>query len=259
MTSAFDGIRLIAMNTVRELLRNKLLYNLLLFAVLLIASSLFVAQLTIGQWDRIILDMGLAAAEIAGVLVAVVIGVGLVAGEIERKTIFPTLAKPLARGAFVCGRYVGLAFMLAVNVAVMTCSLAVVLRVAGYGISQTAAAAALLIFVELLVVSAGAIFFASFTTPILASAFALSLFLIGHLVSSLRLFAERTKSGLARTLTLAAYRVLPDLELFNLKSQAANELPVPHGATITAALYGAAFAAAFLLLAIAVFSRRDLK
>jgi Cu-processing system permease protein len=249
----------IALNTMRELLRNKLLYNLLFFAVLLIASSLFIAELTIGQWDRIILDMGLGAAELVGVLIAVLIGVSVVAGEIDRKTIFPTLAKPLSRGAFIAGRYLGLATMLVVNVAVMTVSVAVVLRMAGYSLSRTAAAAALLIFIELLVMAAAAIFFSSFTTPILASAFSLSIFLIGHLIGSLQAFANRTKSGLARAVTLGAYRILPDLELFNLKAQAANELPVPAGATSTAAVYGLIYAAIFLLFAIAIFSRRDLK
>jgi ABC-type transport system involved in multi-copper enzyme maturation permease subunit len=252
-------VRLIAFNTVRELLRSKLLYNLVFFAVLLIGSSLFIAQLTVGQWDRVILDMGLGAAELAGVLIAILIGVSVVAGEIERKTIFPTLAKPVSRGAFIAGRYTGLASMLAVNVVVMTASVALVLRMAGYSLSRTAAAAALLIFIELLVMSAAAIFFSSFTTPVLASAFSLSLFLIGHLVGSLRAFAERTKSGAARAATLAAYRVLPDLEIFNLKAQAANDLPVPHGATSLGTAYGLAYAAVFLILAMAIFSRRDLK
>ena len=249
----------IAANTVRELLRNKLLYNLLVFAMLLIASSLFIARLTIGQWDRVILDIGLAAAEVSGVLVAVLIGVSIVAGEIERKTIFPTLAKPVARFAFLAGRYLGLVAMLAVNVIVMTASLAVVLHMAGYDLSRTAQAAAFLIFIELVVIAAAAIFFSSFTTPILASAFSLSLFLIGHLVGSLRTFADKAKMGAARNLALFAYRTLPDLELFNLKAQAANELPVPHGAASFAALYGIAYAAAFLLLGMAIFSRRDLK
>jgi ABC-type transport system involved in multi-copper enzyme maturation permease subunit len=255
----FRSVRLVALNTVRELLRNKLLYNLFFFAVLLILSSLFVAQLTIGQWDRIILDMGLGAAELSGVLIAVLIGVSVVAGEIERKTIFPTLAKPLSRGAFIAGRFAGLAAMLAVNVAVMTASVAVVLHMAGYSLSRTAAVAALLIFIELLLMAAAAILFSSFTTPILAAAFSLSLFLIGHLVGSLRAFADRTKSGAARTVTLAAYRALPDLELFNLKAQAANGLPVPPGATSLATLYGLAYAVVFLVMAIAIFSRRDLK
>jgi ABC-type transport system involved in multi-copper enzyme maturation permease subunit len=253
------GVWLVALNTIRELLRSKLLYNLLLFAVLLIGSSFFIAQLTIGQWDRIILDLGLAATEITGVLIAVLIGVGLVAGEIERKTVFPVLARPLSRGAFLGGRYLGLAIMLALNVVLMTAAVALVLHAAGYHLSTTTAAAACLILVELLIMAAAAMLFSSFTTPILASAFSLSLFLIGHLVGSLRLFAEKSKSAAARALTLAAYRLLPDLELFNLKAQAANELPVPHGAATTAALYGAAYAAICLVLAIAIFSRRDLK
>jgi ABC-type transport system involved in multi-copper enzyme maturation permease subunit len=252
-------LALVAGNTIRELIRNKLLYNLLIFAVLLIASSMFVAQLTIGQWDRIILDMGLAAIEVSGVLVAVLIGVGLVAGEIDRRTIFPTLAKPLTRGGFLLGRYAGLLSMLAVTVLIMFAVLAVVLKLAGYGISATAAAAALLTFIELALVAAAAMFFSSFTTPLLASAFSLCLFLIGHLVSDLRLFRERSQNPLARALTGVAYRVLPNLELFNLKSQAANELPLPAGFVSAAALYGSAYAAAVLFLAVAIFRRRDLK
>jgi ABC-type transport system involved in multi-copper enzyme maturation permease subunit len=250
---------LVAGNTVRELIRNKLLYNLVIFAVLLIASSMFVAQLTIGQWDRIILDMGLAAIEVAGVLVAVLIGVGLVAGEIDRRTIFPTLAKPLARSGFLLGRYLGLVSMLAVTVVIMFAVLAVVLRLAEYGVSSTAAAAALLIFVELALIAAAAMFFSSFTTPVLASAFSLCLFLIGHLVSDLRLFRERSHSPLARAVTGVAYKVLPNLELFNLKSQAANELPLAAGFLPAAALYGVAYTAAVLFLAVAIFRSRDLK
>jgi ABC-type transport system involved in multi-copper enzyme maturation permease subunit len=253
------AVALVAGNTLRELVRNKLLYNLLIFAVLLIASSMFVAQLTIGQWDRIILDMGLAAIELSGVLVAVLIGVGLVAGEIDRRTIFPILAKPLSRSGFLLGRYAGLLAMLGVTVFIMFAVLAGVLRMAAYGISATAAAAALLIFVELSVIAAIAMLFSSFTTPVLASAFSLCLFLIGHLLPDLRLFRERSPNGLARTVTGVLYRVLPNLELFNLKSHAANELPLPAGLVPAAALYGCAYAGAVLILAVAIFRWRDLK
>jgi len=253
MIEALRVSLLIAGNTVRELVRSKLLHNLLLFAVLLIASSMFVAQLTIGQWDRVILDIGLSAIEISGVLVSVLIGVGLVAGEIERRTVFPTLARPVTRGAFLLGRFLGLCAMLAVGV------LAGVLRLAGYGISASAAIGALLILLELALMAAAALLFGSFTRPILASAFSLSLFLIGHLLGDLKSFQQRSHSGLAKALTGAAYRLLPDLELLNVKSLAANELPVPHGLAPAAALYGVAYAAALLLIAVSIFSRRDLK
>ena len=259
MNEFFRALRVIAPNTIRELVRNKLLYNLLFFAVLLIGSSMFVAQLTIGQWDRIILDMGLAAIELSGTLIAVLIGVGLLAGEIERKTVFPSLAKPVPRSGFLLGRYLGLLVMLAINVLIMMVALAAVLRAADYTMSATVVQAAFLIFLELALIAAAAMFFGSFTTPILASAFSLALFLIGHLLADLKLFQERSHSGFAKTLTGVVYRVLPDLELFNLKSLAANELPAPPGFTSSATLYGIAYASLLLLLAAGVFSRRDLK
>jgi ABC-type transport system involved in multi-copper enzyme maturation permease subunit len=219
---------------------------------------MFVAQLTIGQWDRIILDMGLAAIELSGTLIAVLIGVGLVAGEIERKTVYPTLAKPVPRAGFLLGRYAGLVVMLAINVIIMMAALAMVLRAADYAMSSTVAQAASLIFLELALMAAAAMFFGSFTTPVLASAFCLALFLIGHLLGDLKLFRERSQSGLAKTVTGVFYRTLPDLELFNLKSHAANGLLPPAGFTSTATLYGIAYAALLLLLATAVFSRRNL-
>ena len=250
---------LIAGNTIRELVRSKLLHNLLLFAVLLIASSMFVAQLTIGQWDRVILDIGFAAIEVSGVLVAVLIGVGLVAGEIERRTVFPVLARPVTRGGFLFGRFLGLCAMLAVSVVLMLGVLAGVLRLAGYGISSSAVIAALLILLELALMAAAALLFGSFTKPILASAFSLSLFLIGHLLGDLKSFQQRSHSGVAKALTGIAYRLLPDLELLNVKSLASKELPVPHGLAPAAALYGAVYAAALLAIAVSIFARRDLK
>ena len=248
----------IAGNTVRELIRSKLLYNLLLFAALFIGGSLFVAQLTIGNWARIILDIGLGAIELSGTLMAVIIGVGIVAGEVQRKTILPTLAKPVARWAFCVGRYLGLSFLLALNVVVMTGILALVLRFAGYPISATAMKAAGLIAVELMLMAAVALFFASFSTPILASAFAFSIFLIGHLISDLRAFADRAKSEAAKTVASALYALLPDLQLLNVKSQAANELAVAFGFVFRSAAYGLCYAAVVLALAIVIFSRRDL-
>ena len=250
---------LVAGNTIRELVRSKLLHNLLLFAVLLIASSMFVAQLTIGQWDRVILDIGLAAIELSGVLVAVLIGVGLVAGEIERRTVFPVLARPVTRGGFLLGRFLGLFAMLAVSVVLMLGVLAGVLRLAGYGVSSSAAIAALLILLELALMAAAAVLFGSFTKPILASAFSLSLFLIGHLLTDLKSFQERSHSALAKGFAAVAYRLLPDLELLNVKSLASNELPVPHGLLPAAAFYAVAYAAALLVVAVSIFGRRDLK
>lgn len=251
-------IAVIARNTARELLRSKLLYNVLVFAALFIAGSLFVAQLTVGNWVRVIVDMGLSAMEIAGALIAIVIGVGIVAGEVQRRTILPTLAKPVARWAFCLGRYLGLVLLLVANVVVMTAVLALVLKLAGYELTPIDAQAAALIAVELAVLAALALLFASFSTPILASSYAFALFVIGHMLPDLRLFADRSKSGAARTVAGAFYAILPDLEMLNLKAQAANGLGVNASFVWRSAGYGLAYAAVVLVLSMLIFSRRDL-
>jgi ABC-type transport system involved in multi-copper enzyme maturation permease subunit len=196
---------------------------------------------------------------VVGALIAILIGVNLIAGEIERKTIFATLAKPVSRGAFLLGRYLGLLAVLAVNVAVMLALLAGVLHLAGYGLSRTALDAGLLIGVELALMASVATLFSSFSTPILSAGFSIAFFLIGHLLGDLRAFGDRSKSGLARSLTSFFYRLLPDLELLNLKSQAASQLPVDPRFVLRSAAYGLAYAAALLVLASLIFRRRELK
>ena len=248
----------IAGNTVREFVRGKLLYNLLLFAALFVAGSLLVAQLTIGNWVRIILDMGLGAMEVAGVLLAIVIGVGIVAGEVQRKTILSTLAKPVPRWKFCAGRYAGLVLLLVVNAAVILAVLGLVLRLAGYSLGRTTLQAVALLCVEFAVLASVAVLFASFSTPILAGSYAFALFFIGHLLPDLRAFAEKSQSALGGNVARGFYLLLPDLELLNLKAHASNELPVAAAYVWRAAGYGTAYAAVVLAVAILIFSRRDL-
>jgi Cu-processing system permease protein len=255
----FSIVFALSWNTVRELIRSKLLYNVVIFAALLLGSSLFVAQLTVGEWRRIILDQGLSAAELGGGLIAVIVGVNLIAGEIERRTIFPTLAKPVTRGTFVLGRYLGLLAVLAANALLMLGLLAVMVRLAGDSLDATVVQAMFLIFVELALLAAMAMLFGSFSTPMLAAGFSLAMFLIGHLVGELRSFGQRSESEAARAVAEFFYRLLPDLELLNLKSNAANRIPVTAGYVVTSMGYGLAYASVLLLLSGIIFSKRDLK
>jgi len=255
----FSIVLALSWNTVRELIRSKLLYNVVIFAALLLGSSLFVAQLTVGEWRRIILDQGLSAAELGGGLIAVIVGVNLIAGEVERRTIFPTLAKPITRGAFVLGRFLGLVAVLAANAVLMLCLLAILVHLAGESLDAIVPQAMFLIFIELTLLAAMAMFFGSFSTPMLAAGFSLALFLIGHLVGDLRSFGQRSGSEAARAAAAFFYRLLPDLELLNLKSNAANRIPVTAGYVVTSTGYGLAYATVLLLLSSIIFSKRDLK
>src|SRR6266480_4335379 len=110
----------IALNVFKESVRDKVLYNLVFFAVMLIAVSYLLGELTAGQDVKIIKDLGLAAMSVFGLFIAVFIGIGLVSKEVERRSIYSLLAKPIGRQQFIVGKYLGLVLTLLVNVTVMT-------------------------------------------------------------------------------------------------------------------------------------------
>ena len=262
----------IALNVFRESVRDKVLYSLVAFAILLIAASYLLGQLTAGQDVKIIKDLGLAAIATIGLLIAVFIGVGLVWKEVEKRSIYSLLAKPVTRRDVVLGKYVGLVFTLAVNVAVMTAAFYTVLAIMGRAASPEAARgwaapatdprlliAILLIFVELLLVTAIALFFSTFSTPILSAALTFGLFVAGHFSTDLRNFDQVVNSPAAVRLARGLYWVLPNLAQFDVKSQVVHGQPVPIGYMALTAAYAAFYTAMLLTMAVLIFSRRDFK
>jgi ABC-type transport system involved in multi-copper enzyme maturation permease subunit len=266
------AISWVAVNVFRESVRDRVPYNLVLFAILLIASSYLLGQLTAGQDVKIIKDLGLAATAIFGLFIAIFIGIGLVSKEVERRSIYALLSKPVSRPQFVVGKYAGLVLTLAVNVAVMTAAMYVVLAGMTWltdpvqrgawdapGVDPRMLAAVLLIFVELMLVTAIALFFSTFSTPILSAALTFGLYVAGHFNADLRDFDKIVDSRAAAWFARGLYHVLPDLSAFDVKTEVVHGLPVPLGYIATTAAYGAAYIAALLAASIVIFSRRDFK
>ncbi len=262
----------IAVNVFRESVRDKVLYNLVFFAILLIAASYLLGQLTAGQDVKIIKDLGLAATSFFGLFIAVFIGIGLVSKEVERRSVYSLLAKPIHRYQLVLGKYAGLTLTLAVNVAVMALALYAVLVYMSWGVSAEVQRAwdapaldpalmkaVALIFVELMLVTAIAIFFSTFSTPMLSAAFTFGFFIAGHFSADLRNFDQVVSSPAAVRLARGLYWVLPNLAQFDVKSQVVHAVPVPAGYIVLAALYAALYIAMLLSIAMYVFSRRDFK
>lgn len=262
----------VAVNVFRESVRDRVPYNLVLFAVLLIGSSFLLGQLTAGQDVKIIKDLGLAATAVFGLFIAIFIGIGLVSKEVERRSIYALLAKPISRPQFIAGKYAGLVLTLAVNVAVMTAALYLVLGYmtwvetaefkAGWdapGPDPALMKAVFLIFVQLMIVTAIALFFSTFSTPMLSAALTFGFYVAGHFNTELRNLDRVVDSPAAVWLARALYRVLPDLAAFDVKTQVVHGLPVPAAYLITTTLYGFAYIAALLLAATFIFSRRDFK
>jgi len=262
----------VAVNVFKESVRDRVPYNLVLFAVLLIASSYLIGQLTAGQDVKIIKDLGLAATAVFGLFIAIFIGIGIVSKEVERKSIYALLSKPISRPQFVVGKYAGLVLTLAVNVIVMTIATYVVLGYmtwmetaelkAGWeapGVDPRMLKATLLIFMELMLVTAVALFFSTFSSPILSAAFTFGLYIVGHFNADLKNFDKIVESKPAIWLARAVYHVLPDLSAFDVKMEVVHGLPVTAGYVATTAAYGAVYIAALLLGAVVIFSRRDFK
>src|SRR5947208_16133152 len=116
---AWRRVAAIARNAFREAVRDRVLYNLVVFALLLIGGAIFLGELSAGQEAKIIVDLGLSAILLFGVFISVFIGVGLVYKEIERRTLYAILSKPISRAEFLLGKYLGLCATLFVNVMIM--------------------------------------------------------------------------------------------------------------------------------------------
>jgi len=265
-------IRTVAVNVFRESVRDRVPYNLVLFAVLLIASSYLIGQLTAGQDVKIIKDLGLAATSVFGLFISIFIGIGLVSKEVERRSIYALLSKPVSRAQFVAGKYAGLVLTLAVNVTVMTVALYIILAYmvwtepptirAGWDAPGTDPAllkAIFLIFIELMLVTAIALFFSTFSTPILSAALTFGFYVAGHFNADLKNFDRVVDSKAAALLARGVYHVLPDLSAFDVKTEVVHGLPVTVGYMASTAAYGLAYVTGLLLIATFIFSRRDFK
>jgi ABC-type transport system involved in multi-copper enzyme maturation permease subunit len=250
-------IKTIALNTFKEAIRDRILYLLFFFAAVALAFSRLLAVLTVGDRVKIIRDVGLASISIFGVLMAILIGTGLVYKEIDKKTIYTLLSKPIQRWQFLLGKFFGLVLTLFImTLAMGIIFLAIVLLHTGK-LEGRLLLAILFIFLELALITAVAILFSCFSTPILSSIFALSFYLIGHLSWGLETLLHKTRSGAARFGIRALSAILPDLENFNFKTEAVHSLAIDPRFYLFSALYGLVYTLLILSLAVLVFNKRD--
>ena len=265
-------IATVALNVYRESVRDRVLYNLVFFALLLMGASVLIGQLTAGQDVKIIKDLGLAAISLFGLFIAIFIGIGLVSKEIERRSGYAVLAKPVRREQLVLGKYAGLVLTLLVNVGVMVLVWYAVLAwlswVTPEPLKQTWAApatdprlliAVALIFVELMLVTAIAVFFSTFSSPMLSAALAFGLYAVGHLSPDFKNLGPVLQSPAVGAVAEALYYVFPNLAAFDVKAEVVHARPVALSYVLTTTAYGLAYVAALLVGAMAIFARRDFK
>lgn len=248
----------VAANTFRETVRERVLYNLVFFALVMTLSGLLLRQLSIHQDRKIIKDVGLAAIDFFGTLIAVFIGVGLVSKEIERRSLYPLLAKPLSRSEFFLGKYLGLALTLLVNTAVMTAGLLATLRMVGYPADLLVLQAIYPIFLGFLLVVALALLLSTLTSTALAAVGTVGVVLAGRYSDVIRNMRQ-VAPGAPPELVSALYYLLPNFANFDFKDKVAYGDPVGTGTLAFVTLYATLYIALLLTLGLVSFARRDLQ
>lgn len=252
----------IAVNAFRESVRDRVLYNLILFVLILVAASVFVSDLSVDQESKFIVDLGLSSMLVFGAVIAIFIGVGLVYKEIDKRTIYNLLSKPVQRHEFIIGKYAGLSLTLLVNSAVMVCGTELALIYANRGFVPLQLAllpASYLIYLELTLIVAIALAFSTFSTPMLSALYSFALYVAGHFSADLKLAAALTDSLVAKGVLTALYYLLPNLANFGFITEASHGRMVPLQMAVSATVYAVVYTGILLSIAVLVFQKRNFK
>lgn len=250
----------VAVHTLKESVRERVLYNLVVFALLLIAASILFGRISVGIEETILVNLGLSSISVFGLLMAIFIGIGLVSKEIERRTVYVILSKPVSRPEFIIGKYLGLLLTLLINTGIMTGGFYLALfyqkRRLGLG-DLSILGAVYLILLELAIVVGLALLFSCISTPILAAVYTFCLFVIGNFASDVRWFGEESPSVVLKKATVVLYYLLPNFSDFNVISPVAHGARIPGYLLISNTAYALLYITIVISAAILIFEERE--
>ncbi len=247
----------IALNTFRESIRDKVLVTLLVFALLVMGSSRVIQPLALGEEGKVVKDIGLAAINLFTVLIAILVGGRIVYKEVEKRTIYIMLAKPVRRWEFIVGKYAGLMAVLLVSLLVMTVCFYLLMPLLGVRTSALMLVAVLMTYCQLAVITAVAVLFSTFVTPIAGAVFTFAVYFVGHLTRDLKLLAAMSPSPVVKGVSEFLYYVLPNLGNFNLRAEVARNALIDPTALVLSVIYAIVYSATLLLISIAIFNRKE--
>lgn len=248
----------VSVNTMREVIRDKVLYVILALGFISIFSIKLIAPLSLGEESRLIRDFGLTMISIIGILITIFVSTRLVYDEIQRKTIYTIIPKSVKRWEFIVGKYLGVGMAIFMIIVVLTLVFMGYIFVFGTAFTINILGAVLLQCVELLLVAALAILFSTFTSPIGSGIFTFAIYFIGHFTGDVLILGELTKSTMIKNLTAFFYYVLPNLSYFNVRPETVHNLPITLHYIIFSIAYGLAYIIILLSIAFLVFEKKDL-
>ncbi len=259
----------IALNTLKEAVRDKILYIVVSAGFSLVLFSLLIGDWAVFNQSYVVQSLSFSLLSFSGLAIAIFVGIGMIQKEIQKKTLLTLLAKPISRGQFILGKYLGLCLLMLIHVSLMLLMILFVLWVGEYPISGTTFAAAYLAFLELILITAVAVLFSSFSTPVLSSLFTFGVFLAGSLSSELMRHLEFVKktnelqnqmgegSSVLEFVSNSVYFLFPNLGQYNVTQNLVHKIPLESGYLLGSSLNSMGYIFFFISLSIWWFSRRD--
>src|SRR5262252_7622143 len=238
-------IGLIAANTFREAVRDRVLYNLIAFALLMSGAAILVGQISISIERLVVVNLGLTAVSLFGIVIAIFIGIGLVSKEIDRRTLYTVLSRPVRRWEFIVGKFLGLAGTLVVNTVFMAIGVFGALVYVSHRLQASDGwllVALYFIVLQFLIITALALLFSSFSSPLLSAVFTFSLFVIGSFGEDLRGFATMSH-GIVRWAATGAAYLVPNFSALNVIAQVAHEQAIPRSLIVYNTAYALVYSA----------------
>ena len=249
----------ICLNTFRETVRDKVFILLVVFALIMIIASRIFGFLSVGQEIKIVKDLGLGSISVFSLLVAIFVGTTLVHKEIDKRTVYTIISKPIHRYQFIIGKYAGLNLTILVNMVVMSVFFYLSVRLMRGTWSLDLGLAILLIYVEVMMVTGLALLFSTFASPTLSAVFTFLSYVAGHLSNDLKFFGEQSENIFVNITTVGLYYVLPNLSKFNVKNEAVHGFAIPAGFYICSIVYGLLYCAMLVIVSSFIFERKNLK
>ncbi len=252
----------IALHNFKESVRERVLYNLIVFALLLIGVAILFGSISVGVEQIILVNLGLSSISVFGLLMAIFIGISLVSKEIERRTIYNILSKPVRRAEFIIGKYFGLLVTLIVNTAIMAAGfyLALFYQKRRLELSDLMALEAVyLILLQFALVVGLALLFSCVSTPVLSAVFTFSLYVIGNFLGDIRWFGQETRSSLVVKLSAGLYYLLPNFSDFNVITEVAHGQKIPGYLLFSNSVYALLYITILVSAAILIFEEREFR
>ena len=247
----------VSVNTFREAVRDRVLYVLLFFALGTILGSKAIGWITIGEDQKVVADISLAAISVFGALIAIFAGTNLVYKEIDKRTIYTIVSRPMWRYEFILGKYLGLAGLIGVVTFIMFAVAALYFVFLGGTVTLTFVEAVLLIFWQLLLITAFSVLLSTLASPILGAIIVFSFYVLGHATGILIDLPAHFDGTIWKSICQGIYYLLPNLSNFDIRSEAANGVPVRPAYIVWTLVYGTIYTGMLLAFAAMAFENKD--